>query len=77
MNELPLGYYQHYKGNFYEVIGTARHHETLEELVIYKALYDSPEFGASAWWARPKKEFLEDIQIDGQHVPRFRYISKD
>ena len=73
MEELKLGRYQHYKGEFYEVIGTARHSETLEELVVYKALYDS-EFGNNALWARPKKMFLETVNIDGKDVPRFRFV---
>ncbi|MFH0874799.1 MAG: DUF1653 domain-containing protein [archaeon] len=66
------GKYQHYKGKFYEVIGVARHSETLEEFVIYKALYDSAEFGKNALFVRPKKMFLENISIDGKIVPRFK-----
>ena len=72
--EVKLGKYQHYKGKFYEVIGTARHSETLEELVIYRALYDSEEFGKNALWARPKKMFLESVTVDGKEVPRFRFV---
>jgi cyclomaltodextrinase / maltogenic alpha-amylase / neopullulanase len=71
MQNIKLGKYRHYKGNLYEVIGVARHSETLEELVIYRALYDSPEFGKNALWARPKKMFLEDVLVDGKKVPRF------
>ena len=53
MSELKPGKYQHYKGNYYEVIGVARNSETLEELVVYRALYNSEEFGPSALWVRP------------------------
>ena len=74
MNEPKPGKYQHYKGNFYEVIEIARHHETLEELVVYRALYDSERFGSNALWIRPKKMFLENIVRDGKETPRFRYI---
>ncbi len=74
MEGIKPGRYQHYKGKFYEVIGTARHSETLEELVVYRALYDSEEFGKNAMWARPKKIFLEKVKVDGKEVPRFRHI---
>jgi len=74
MTELKQGKYRHYKGKYYEVIGTARHSETLEELVIYKALYDSAEFGKNAVWARPKKMFIEKINIEGKEVKRFEFI---
>ncbi|PIN73725.1 hypothetical protein COV20_05900 [Candidatus Woesearchaeota archaeon CG10_big_fil_rev_8_21_14_0_10_45_16] len=65
--------YQHYKGNHYQVLGTARHSETLEEHVIYQGLYDS-EFGKDPLWIRPKKDFEEDVTIDGRQVPRFKKI---
>jgi len=70
------GKYQHYKGNLYEVIDIARHSETLEELVLYRALYDSNDFGKDALRVRPKKIFFENIIIDGIEVPRFTYISE-
>lgn len=68
------GKYRHYKGKLYEVIGTVRHSETLEELVLYKALYDSPEFGKDQLWVRPAKMFLEDVSVNGNTVPRFERI---
>ncbi len=74
MDEIKLGKYEHYKGKQYEVIGLARHSETLEELVIYKALYSSEEFGNNALWARPKKMFFQTVTIDGKDVPRFKYL---
>lgn len=69
------GKYQHYKGKYYEVIGTVRHSETLEELVLYRALYESPDFDPDALWVRPKSMFLENVIVDGVEMPRFKYIS--
>ena len=74
MNDLKLGIYQHYKGKFYEVISLARDSETLEELVVYKALYDSKKFGNNALWVRPKSMFLETITINNKEIPRFKFI---
>ena len=73
MTDLKPGKYQHYKGKQYEVVGLARHSETLEELVIYKSLCDSEEFGNNALWARPRSMFSETVNIDGKEIPRFRY----
>lgn len=73
MNNLKLGKYQHYKGNFYKVIGIAKHSETLEELVIYKCLYNN---ATSKLWVRPLKMFTEEILIKGKKVPRFKSIEK-
>lgn len=70
-NKLDPGEYEHYKGKRYRVIGTARHSETLEELVIYLALYG--EYGL---WARPLKMFLECVEVEGERIPRFKYIKK-
>jgi hypothetical protein len=66
-----LGKYRHYKGNEYEVIGIAKHSETLEEMVVYKALY-----GKHNIWVRPLKMFTEEIEIDGKKALRFEYIGK-
>ncbi|HTL70127.1 MAG TPA: DUF1653 domain-containing protein [Candidatus Eisenbacteria bacterium] len=63
------GVYRHFKGQRYRVLGTVRHSETLEELVLYKALYRNK---TSALWVRPVKMFLEHVVVDGERVPRFR-----
>ena len=70
MTDLRLGRYQHFKGKMYEVIGVARDSESLDEYVVYKALYDSEEFGKNALWIRPKEMFLENVN----GVPRFKFI---
>ena len=75
MIELKLGKYEHYKGKQYEVIGLARHSETLEELVVYRALYDSNEFGRDALWVRPRSMFQEKVNIKGKIIPRFKYLN--
>ena len=68
MEKLKPGVYRHYKGNLYEVIGTARHSETLEEFALYKALY-KPE--GENLWVRPLSMFLEKIILDGKEIHRF------
>ena len=70
------GMYQHYKKkHHYKVIGVAWHSETLEEMVVYQALYDTGErFGKDAIWVRPKKMFLETLNIEGASMPRFKLI---
>ena len=73
MAEVRSGKYRHYKGKEYRVIGLAKHSETLEELVIYEALYDNPE---SKLWIRPKKMFLEEVEVNGQKMPRFEYLGE-
>ena len=58
MEKIRLGKYQHYKGNFYEVIGVAKNSENKNEnFVVYKQLYDGPEFPIGSLWIRPKKCF--------------------
>jgi hypothetical protein len=66
------GLYKHYKGQLYEVIGCARHSETLEELVVYKATYQ-PE-GINLW-VRPKAMFEGTVMLDGQSVRRFEKLN--
>lgn len=67
------GIYTHYKGNQYEVLGVARQSETLEEVVVYRALYTSADFGDRALWVRPVTMFSESITLpDGETMPRFR-----
>jgi len=68
--KLSLGKYEHYKGNQYEIIGIAKHSETLEELVVYRNVNDEHDV-----WARPLKMFLETVEIDGKKVPRFKLIN--
>jgi hypothetical protein len=65
----PLGYYQHYKGNFYLLKAIATHSEELEPYAVYQALY--AEFGL---WVRPLAMFTEQVVIDGISQPRFRFI---
>jgi hypothetical protein len=60
------GRYRHYKGRFYQVIGTARHSETDEFMVVYRPLY-----GEGGLWVRPEPMFLELVEVDGARVPRF------
>jgi len=75
MKTIKLGKYRHYKGKLYEVIGVARHSETLEEMVIYRGLYNSKEFGKNPLWARPLKMFCEEVIANGEKIPRFSLIN--
>jgi hypothetical protein len=67
----PPGRYRHYKGKLYDVIGTARHSETLEPMTVYRALY-----GEQGLWVRPAAMFNEEVTIDGVRQPRFARISE-
>lgn len=67
--EFKKGIYEHYKGNRYELIGVANHSETLEKMVIYKALYGEGEF-----WVRPASMWNEVVEFDQKLVPRFKFI---
>ncbi|MFA6476181.1 MAG: DUF1653 domain-containing protein [Candidatus Paceibacterota bacterium] len=71
--EIKIGIYEHYKGHKYRVLGVAKHSETLEDLVIYEALYDNE---LSKLWARPVEMFIGGVEIEGQKVPRFKFVSE-
>ncbi|MGB3619896.1 DUF1653 domain-containing protein [Ketobacter sp. MCCC 1A13808] len=66
---LQPGRYRHYKGKDYEVIGVATHSETEEKLVVYRTLYGDYDL-----WVRPLSMFTETIEVEGDSLPRFRYI---
>ena len=69
MTSISPGRYRHYKGKDYEVFGIAKHTETLEEFVVYRALY-----GEHDLWIRPKSMFLEFVTVDQKEVPRFKRL---
>ena len=66
---IKLGKYCHFKGNEYEVVDIAKNSETLEEMVVYKALYGEKEL-----WVRPKSMWEEIVERDGKTFKRFEYI---
>lgn len=67
--EIKIGKYRHFKGNEYEVVAVARHSETQEEMVVYKALY-----GDGGWWVRPASMWNETVEREGKTYKRFTYI---
>lgn len=73
--DLKSGVYQHYKGNYYLVIGVARHDVTEEKLVVYVPLY--AEKSGPRMTARPIDVFFEELEINGKKVSRFTYIGTE
>lgn len=71
MSAVKTGRYRHFKGKEYEVIGVAHHSETLEEMVVYRALY-----GEGQIWVRPLAMFLDTVIRDGISAKRFTYIGE-
>ncbi|MFH0752751.1 MAG: DUF1653 domain-containing protein [archaeon] len=67
--EMKLGVYRHYKGKEYEVLGVAKHSETLEGLVVYRKLYDD-----FSLWVRPLVMFNESVEVDGEKKLRFEFV---
>ncbi|WP_422121161.1 DUF1653 domain-containing protein [Neptunicella marina] len=70
--ELKPGRYRHYKGNDYQVIDVARHSEDESLLVVYRPLY-----GEGKLWVRPLEMFTETVEVNGESVPRFAFISEE
>ncbi len=70
--ELKPGKYRHFKGNLYELMGTARHSETLEEMVVYRALY-----GDQGLWVRPAAMWNEVVEKENYHGPRFIWLGEE
>jgi hypothetical protein len=66
-----LGRYRHFKGGEYQVVGIARHSETEEPMVVYRALY-----GEGDLWVRPESMFLDTVERDGATFKRFEYIGE-
>ena len=71
-NEIRPGIYRHFKGNRYRVLALARHSETMEELVVYQALY-----GDRGVWVRPAAMWNETVERDGKTCRRFTYEGED
>ena len=69
--QIKPGKYRHFKGNEYEVIGIASHSETMEPMVVYRALY-----GEKGLWVRPLSMWNEIVDRDGYHGPRFRPVDE-
>lgn len=71
ITQIRPGRYRHFKGKEYQVLGIARHSETLEPLVVYRALY-----GEGGLWARPASMWLETVERDGGTQPRFALVQE-
>lgn len=68
---IKTGKYRHFKGNEYEVLGVAKHSETLEDMVVYRALY-----GEGGVWVRPAAMWEEEVERDGKKFKRFEYMGE-
>lgn len=70
--------YEHYSGKRYKVLAVGRltESETLEECVVYQGLYNDSQFGNNPIWIRPLSMFLQEVEIQGKLMPRFRNIDK-
>lgn len=68
---MKTGKYRHFKGKEYELVAIAKHSETLEEMVVYRALY-----GEHDLWVRPASMWEEEVEYNGERVKRFTYIGE-
>ncbi|GHH67358.1 hypothetical protein GCM10017673_14230 [Streptosporangium violaceochromogenes] len=80
---IQLGVYEHFTGNRYRVTGFGHHvtgansdERVGDEVVVYHALFRSPKYGERHTWVRPVANFVEEVEIDGRRVPRFRYVAE-
>ena len=72
MEPVKLGHWRHFKGGEYEVLGIASHSETMEPMVVYRALY-----GEGGLWVRPAAMWNETVERDGKVFPRFTYLGDE
>ncbi len=72
MTDIKIGIYRHYKGNMYEVLGVASHSETLEPMVVYRALY-----GEHGLWVRPAHMWNEEVEVNGEKAKRFEIVKQE
>ena len=72
--QIKPGTYRHFKGKTYEVLGVAHHSETLEELVVYRALYTTKKYPYGSLWARPREMFAGMVVSIGRRLKRFRHL---
>ncbi len=70
-NKIKIGKYRHYKGGMYEVIAIAHHSETLEDMVVYRALYGNFDV-----WVRPASMWFEKVTKDNKTVTRFKFVDE-
>lgn len=70
---IPGAIYKHYKGQLYRVIGVGKHSESLDDVVMYEALYDNP---LGRLWVRPLSMWAEMVDSNGERVPRFKFLFK-
>ena len=71
--EIKLGRYRHFRGNEYNVVAVAKHSETLEDFIVYEALYDNK---TSKIWVRPVSMFFDKVEHEGQLVDRYKFIGE-
>ena len=68
------GYYIHYKGMPYQLVDLTKDSDTMKDMVTYKALYTSKDFGKHMRWSKQKDEFFKDIELEGKTTPRFKFV---